>query len=251
MKKYILVILSAIFLYNFAHATDFSADITFDKGKINEMYQQDINKLTGFLRRAVAPKKTFFINDRVKNMCLEWPTCAEWANNKFLKDSSFQVIDAEVERWLSKWEDGQAIWEYKFYIQTKENGQTKNYLFKRDIKGQTYYAPVLIKKFPGHPIASKPSERISNPKASVYSWPNCKKWEHFDYIASDTTSQYIYKYDEQGNALWKMRLYVRVLRFFYHKAFYFEAYQTKAGGDYIYKGPVEMKVYPTPKFDYK
>jgi|GEM_PF-2581170 hypothetical protein len=252
MKKYILAVFSAIFLFNLAQAKDFSASITFDKDNIKQIYQEDLKNLSEYISQEVAAQTSLYANERVKNMCKEWPTCEEWAKNKLAKDTTFQVIDTEVERWVKKWEGKTAIWGYNFYVQAKENGQTKAYLFKRGDKGTSYAAPVLIKKFPGHPIHGKPSEHILHiaqvdNHANSKSWPGVKECNFS--IRREITSQYIYKYDEQGNALWKRRLYLHVnegLLNWNGKVYYFQAYQTKAGGDYTYEGPVKTGYYPAP-----
>ena len=252
MKKYILAVFGAIFLFNLAQAKDFSATITFDKDNIKQMYQEDLKNLSEYISQEVAAQTSLYANERVKNMCKEWPTCEEWAKNKLAKDSAFQVIDTEVERWVKKWEDKTAIWGYNFYVQAKENGQTKAYLFKRGDKGTSYAAPVLIKKFPGHPIPSQPTQSVFQNINRNMDWPGLKEWEakQHKYYKESVASQYIYKYDENNNALWKRRLYVVLIDTLYNMdyVYYFQAYQTKAGGDYTYEGPVKTGYFPYPKF---
>ncbi len=249
MKKCILAVLSVILLYNLVQAADFFEDINFDKESIKQIVNQDLKDLPSVLEREIITEKTPFINDRVKQMCSQWPTCTEWAENKFLKDPAFKVIDAEVERWISKWEGKKAVWEYKFYVQTKEEGGTNAYLFTRGVDGFPYNEPVLIKKFPGHPVLGKPSEHMTYLDTSCKSWPGCSQWKYSSQVYSLANSQHIYKYDNQGNALWERRLYVSLLRFLHsNKYFYFRAYQTKAGGAYNYEAPVEINAFPSPKF---
>lgn len=249
MKRYILAVFSAIFLLNLAQAKDFSANITFDKDNIKQMYQEDLKNLSEYISQEVAAQTSLYANERVKNMCKEWPTCEEWAKNKLVKDTTFQIVDTEVERWVKKWEAKTAIWGYNFYVQAKENGQIKAYLFKRGDKGTSYAAPVLIKKFPGHPIQSQPTERIAQGDASrdnSKSWPGVSNSNFI--IRYEVTTQYIYKYDEQGNALWKRRLYLLIDSWWKWngEVYYFTAYQTKAGGDYTYEEPVKTGYFPTP-----
>ena len=249
MKKYILAVFGAIFLFNLAQAKDFSATISFEKDNIKQMYQEDLKNLSEYISQEVAAQTSLYANERVKNMCKEWPTCEEWAKNKLAKDSAFQVIDTEVERWVKKWEDKTAIWGYNFYVQAKENGQIKAYLFKRGDKGTSYAAPVLIKKFPGHPVLSSPTERIAQSELSrdnSKSWPGVSK-SNFP-VRHEIISQYVYKYDEQGNALWKRRLYLHVDHYWKWngEVYYFQAYQTKAGGDYTYEEPVKTGYCPYP-----
>ena len=253
MKKYILAVFSAIFLFNLAQAKDFSATITFDKDNIKQMYQEDLKNLSDYISQEVAAQTSLYANERVKNMCKEWPTCEEWAKNKLVADTTFQIIDTEVERWVKKWEGETAIWGYNFYVQAKEKGQTKAYLFKRGDKGTSYAAPVLIKKFPGHPILSSPTENIAHNIIKFTRDEISSKWPGFKAsklrVHREVTSQYIYKYDEHGNALWKRRLYLHVNEGLWNwngKVYYFQTYQTKAGGDYTYESPVKTGYFPAP-----
>ncbi len=235
MKKYLLMTLSAMLLTTLVQA-------------------KDLPELSNAIERAVAAQVMPFANERVRQMCTEWPTCQEWVMNKVEQNPSFKVLDVEVERWLSKWDGYKAIWQYRFYAQTQENGQTKAYQFSSKGQGTSYAAPVLIKKFPGHP--GKPTEHISAPSSSdaryflCNSWPGYKQWyrNQDDSVIADVTSQYIYKVDAQGNALWKKRLYVKVVPPFVFAsvyAVYFQAYQTQAGGDFTYQAPVKMSKFPT------
>ena len=250
MKKYILAVFSAIFLFNLAQAKDFSATITFDEDNIKQMYQEDLKNLSEYISQEVAAQTSLYANERVKNMCKEWPTCEEWAENKLVADSTFQVVDTEVERWVKKWEGKTAIWGYNFYVQAKENGQIKDYLFKRGNKGTSYAAPVLIKKFPSRPIPSQPTQSVFQNTNRNMDWPGLKEWEakQHKYYKESVASQYIYKYDENNNALWKRRLYVVLIDTLYNMdyVYYFQAYQTKAGGDYTYEEPVKTGYFPYP-----
>ena len=211
------------------------------------------------IERAVANQIVPFANERVKQLCREWPTCEEWVANHAQQNPSFQVVDAEVARWVSKWEDGdtkwaarKSIWEYRFYVQTRENGQTKAYVFTRGDNGFSYNAPVEIKNFPGHPVPDKPTEHIVpviDPSAAEYSlcdsWPGCQKFINMHVcLLRAMTSQYITKWDEQGNAVWRRRLYIETNIHLKDRAFYFQADQTTAGGDYTYQAPVEIKACP-------
>ena len=235
MKKYLLITLGAMLLTTLAQA-------------------KELPELSNALERAVAEQVIPFANERVQQMCHEWPTCQEWVANKVEQNPSFKVLDVEVERWLSKWEEDKAIWQYTFYVQTQESGQTKAYKFSSEGQGSSYAAPVLIKKFPGHP--GTPTEHISAPSSNdakyslCESWPGYKQWyrqfqSQNGYVSAAVASQYIYKWDTQGNALWKKRLYVRVVpHFALTYAFYFQAYQTQAGGDFTYQAPVKMSKFP-------
>ncbi len=249
MKRYILTILSIIFLCSLTQAVDFSKQINLDKESIKQSISQELKDLSNVLKKEISDENTPFKDERVRQMCSDWPSCKEWANyNKLTKDPTFKVIDAEVERWISKWEGKKAIWEYKFYVQTEEKGQIKAYLFTRGIDGLSYNEPVLIKKFPGHPVPYKPSEKIAYPMENTHSWPGFPQWKYSGYETQKTSSQYIYKYDDEGNAVWERRLYVKVLYWTWIKSFYFRAYQTKADSFYNYEAPVEIDTFPYPHF---
>ena len=249
MKKYILPILSAILFCNLAQAVDFSEEINIDKDSIKQIVNEDLKDLSDTIKKEIADANTPFKDDRVRQMCSGWPSCKEWANyNKLTKDPTFKVIDAEVERWISKWEGKKAIWEYKFYVQTEEKGQIKAYLFTRGIDGLPYNEPVLIKKFPGHPVPYKPSEKIAYPMENTHSWPGFPQWKYDGYETQKTSSQFIYKYDEKGNPLWERRLYVKVWYWTSIKSFYFRAYQTSVDSFYTYEAPAEITTFPRPHF---
>lgn len=205
--------------------------------------------LLNAVNRAVADKTLHFASDRVQQMCSEWPTCQEWVARKVEEVSSFQIIDAEVERWVFKWENGEAVWAYRFYVQTKENNQIKAYMFTRGSEGFSYNAPVLIKNFPGHPFPSKPTQHVYKDytAASVLrdEWPGYHAWSWGQNRLYSSISQRIYKWDEQENALWEKSLYVKMGNSHRKaKAFVFRAYQTKAGGDFTFESPVEIPAYP-------
>ncbi|MBP5404212.1 MAG: hypothetical protein J6Y17_03885 [Elusimicrobiaceae bacterium] len=197
-----------------------------------------------------------FASNRVRQMCQEWPTCMEWANNRAAKDSSFGIIDAEVERWVSKWENGEAVWKHRFYVKTQEDGKIKSYVFQRGEGNYSYAAPVLIKKFPGHPLADKPTEHIKQVyqrtgylrdmenRDACRAWPGCIDFVKGHHIRRALISQYIIKQNAQGNSVWKRRLYVALSGWLDEEAFYFEATQTTPGGDYSYRGPVKMNKCP-------
>ncbi len=250
MKKYILTLLSAVLLCNLALAVDFYEEIKFDRDSVKEIINQDLKDLANnIIKREITDENSLFADERVEAMCREWPSCKEWAKyNKLTQDPNFKVVDAEVERWISKWEGKKAIWEYKFYVQTEEKGQTKAYLFTRGIEGFPYNEPVLIRKFPGHPVPYAPSEDISYPKENPSLWPGFPQWKYSGYETQKTSSQFIYKYDEEGNAVWEKRLYVKVWYWSWVKSFYFRAYQTSANSFYTYEAPVEIDTFPYPHF---
>lgn len=207
------------------------------------------------LERTVTEQVMPFANNRVKQMCKEWPTCTEWVNSKVRTNPSFQLLDAEVANWVSRPQDGPTDWNYLFYVQTRENGQTGAYQFKRNSR-TSYAEPVKIKKFPGHPVPGKPSEHIGMhkpiPDHGQYpdyeilcaSWPGCRQWVSNHSVHSALIGQYIYKWDENSNALWKRVLYVRAVKFFSAKNAYFQAYQTTANGAYTYQTPTPLNACP-------
>ena len=213
------------------------------------------SELSNAIERTVTAQVMPFANSRVKQMCKEWPTCTEWVNNKVLQDPSFQLVDTEVAHWVSHPQDGQTDWNYIFYAQTREDGQTQAYQFKRN-SPSSYAAPVKIKKFPGHPIPGKPSEHIRMrkpiPEHGQYpdyeilcaSWPGCRQWAENHRVNSALIGQYIYKWDEHANALWKRVLYVRAVKFFSAKNAYFQSYQTTPNGAYTYQTPTSLNVCP-------
>ncbi|MCQ2410384.1 MAG: hypothetical protein MJ053_02405 [Elusimicrobiaceae bacterium] len=205
--------------------------------------------LLNTVKRTIAEKALHFADDRLQQMCHEWPTCEDWVTVKVEQDPSFQIIDAEVEHWFFKWENDKAVWAYRFYVQTKENNQTKAYMFTRGIKGFSYNAPVLIKNFPGHPFPGKPTRHVSTnyPTVSILreEWPGYHAWSWGQFLRKASTSQRIYKWDKQNNAVWEKSLYVEVGPSRRKaQAFVFRAYQTKAGGDFTFESPVEISAYP-------
>lgn len=264
MKKYIIAVFSLICLFNLAQAADFSDDITFDKDNIKQTYKQDLQKISNSLEQEITAKENLFTTKRVKGMCKEWFSCVEWAESKLAKDPTFQVVDTEVERWISKWDGDKAVWKYKFYVKTKEQGKTKVYLFARGDKNFSYSSPILIKKFPGHPIANKPSKHITHSEYNDFAfytfsaqqlcnvWSGCKTWSKDHSLRRAIVGQYIYKYDEQQRPLWQIILYVEYqipknVIWFTEKVVYFQAYQTESGGEYTYQGPIETdKSFPLP-----
>lgn len=234
--------------------------------------------LAAGVEREAAKHLPVYVNDRVKTMCQEWPGCEEWAKSRVAQDSSFLLVDAEVEHWVSSWQDNQAVWQHRFYVQTRENSkiqtsslqplrivtlmgniensETKAYRFELEKNGKkhTSSAPVQIPKFPGHPIPGKPS----NHARYVRSFNNtslllCQKWQPCEELRAqkDATvgkaveSQYIRSYDKGGNALWARTLYVQ----FYYMwgtsgTFVFRAHQEKAEGPYIYQPVHEVNKCP-------
>ena len=217
-------------------------------------------EFSSVIEQTVATQVMSFANERVKQMCQEWPTCEQWARKNIQQNPSFRVVDAEVERWIKGWEGNRTIWEYRFHVQTFENENVKAYVFRQN-KDQ-YLPPMLCKKFPEHPVPQHPSQHIyqeltkNEQKALGNEWPGYTKWlrllaDFRAYFSRAVTTQYIYKYDENSNALWKRGLYVEILlsRTNIRSVNYFEAYQTHAGGGYTYETDRSVKACPTePSF---
>ena len=250
MKKYLTLFSGILLFANLLNAAPSNvANIVLDKKT-----QKDLKEISNLIEEKVANINNIFANERVKNMCKEWPTCEEWVKNKTSKDQKFQVIDTEVERWIKQWKINKVgnkkepTWVYHFYVQTMEDGATKTYLFKGKENGTSYSAPVLVRKFPEHPILTEPTQSITHPESSINnpkefcaSWPGCKQWKHFNDIFGVISTQHIYKYDEQQNALWERRLYVLIETRTSSDIYYFKAYQKEVGGNYTYEAPVESK----------
>lgn len=215
---------------------------------------KNLAEFSSAVERSVAQQAFPFANAHLKQLCHEWPVCEDWVNNKALEDPSFQVVDAEATYWVKQWDGERAIWNYHFYVQVQENGQINAYQFIRRAQGPSYEAARLIQHFPGHP--DKPAQHIVSPTIESNedrllslcdSWAGCRQWydNQSGVINAAVTSQYIYQWDSQDNALWKKRLYIKVV--FapgQEKALYFQAYQTTAGGDFIYQVPVEIRRFP-------
>ncbi len=212
------------------------------------------------IQREVAKRQPSYANDRVKTLCEEWPTCEEFVRGLASQGIQVQVVDAEVEYWVRKWNaKNEAIWAHRFYIQTKENGQLKSYVFAQ-LENGGWAAPVQIKKFPGHPIAGKPSEHVVPHLARNYSYdkdsfnrnaceefPGCRTfaiqkemWPHF--YAVET--QFISKFDGQGNAVWNHNLCIEHTFFRNHQAYLFKSFQVSPQGAYTYPAPKKVNTCP-------
>ena len=222
--------------------------------------QNTTSKLKSNIVRKLSEREKFYMTDRVKTMCEEWPGCRTWVEKH---EGSFRVVDAEVERWLNNWEGVRAIWLHRLYLQTQENGQIKVYRFeeKRESPSYTYPDPVEIKKFPGHPITGQPSQHSRYQRSTSNNGLNtCEKWDACKKqlkkkkatVGRAIESQYIHGYDENGNALWTRSLYVQ---FFYYfgttDSFVFRAAQKKVGGPYILRFSKKINQCPNyPDFQF-
>lgn len=207
------------------------------------------NNLSHAISRQAAKHAPIYANERVKNMCSEWPGCSEWANKK----GSFHIVDAEVERRVIGWTRQGAVWQHTFYVQTVENGQNKAYVFEqyRDGNRWTYPSASQIRKFPGHPNPNKPSKHIkqeesSTPQATCKWFTPCANWlkSGLGSIKRARFSQYAH-FDRQGNAVWNRDLYTLAEIHFEEKILIFHSYQASPGGNWKHQAtPIQAGGYP-------
>ena len=218
-------------------------------------------------KKAAVKQRDIYTNSRVKQMCEEWPGCQEWVGLKSANTVAFQLVDTEVAHWISGWNGKEAVWGHRFYVQTRENGQIKAYEFLRttDKKGKNvqYLPPTEMRnKFPGHPLPQEPSTHalVEDPGVTFPSVNLCKAWpgcmdaiyeRKGDILNNDfgivhvVRTQYISKWDAQGNAYWARGLWVKFAGWISHTTLYFSAHQTKPGGAYTYHSPKEVKRIPS------
>ena len=218
-------------------------------------------------KKAAVKQRDIYTNSRVKQMCEEWPSCQEWVGLKSANTVAFQLVDTEVAHWISAWNGKEALWGHRFYAQTRENGQIKAYEFLRltDKEGKNvkYLPPTEIKKFPGHPLPQEPSTHALVEDLSLLfpiekickAWPGCM--DAIADIRNDNMindfgiqrvirTQYISKWDAQGNAYWTRGLFVKFTTgIISSKVLYFSAHQTNPGGAYTYESPKEVKRIPS------
>lgn len=211
-----------------------------------------------FYYEAIDPK--IYNNERAKTMCEEWPGCPQWAEDRKAQDPFFLILDAEVARWLDKWEGGKAVWLTRLYIKTQETKDnlinTQAYQFAAIENEQNYTPqdPTKINKFPGHPIEGFPSQHaryhtsgIGNDSlAKCQKWDECKKLleRKKTFVGRAVESQYIYDWDENNNAIWARSLYVQVYYLRGGDAFVFRAKQKEAGGEYTFEKPQKITQCP-------
>ena len=213
--------------------------------------------------RQTAKHLPVYLNDRVKTMCEEWPGCDEWVKYHAAKNACFHVADAEVERWIDKWEGKKAIWLTYFYINTIENGKAKAYKFVQMYENgyYGYGAPQPIKKFPGHPVVEKPSQHakwIPIVKADRVSplmsgqiyidieFPGLDGWLKQNEVVPHeaVVEQRIYGKDIDGNPLWARTLYIEKLSLSGKGPYYkLSTYQMEDGTCMI-KPAQKIKVFP-------
>ncbi|MBO4675388.1 MAG: hypothetical protein J5601_04815 [Elusimicrobiaceae bacterium] len=229
--------------------------------------ETSVQELTSSTKKAAVKQRRLYADDRVQQMCAEWPSCQEWVGLKSANTVSFQLVDTEVSHWISGWNGKEAVWGHRFYAQTRENGQTKAYEFLRltdkNGKNVNYLPPTEMRnKFPGHPLPQEPSTHalmedpgVTFPVVNLCkAWPGCMDaiYERKgDLLNNDfgivhvVRTQYISKWDAQGNAYWARGLWVEFAGWISHTTLYFSAHQTKPGEAYSYHPPKQVKHIPS------
>ena len=163
--------------------------------------------------RSILAHKKYYLFDRVKTMCQEWPGCEEWAQKRHAADSSFLLRDAEIEYYVVKTEYDR-VWHYNLYVETLEHLTSQTYVFTAQ-ENQFHTVPVKFKKFPGHPFTDMPSMHAkyeiehwpSNPPKNSRlrkRWPSAMAaiWRHLR-VAIE---QQRVLWDKNGNPRWERRL---------------------------------------------
>lgn len=211
----------------------------------------------------------YYMFDRVKTMCQEWPGCEAWALKRHKADPSFYIIDAEVEYYV----EGYNTWRYNLYVETMENLQTQTYVFvakddtlQEDILREN---PSKFKKFPGHPFTDMPSEHAKYeyeqwgsyrdseypPKSSKI----CKRWPDALYdiwkVADYAREQQRVVWDKNGNPRWERRLDVTLKRWDGDIPVAIIARQQKLGAPFEYvsaskTASILKKTYELPEFSF-
>ncbi len=164
----------------------------------------------------------YYMFDRVRTMCQEWPGCEEWAIKRRKANPSFTIIDAEVEYYVPK--ANSSDWHYNMYVETMENLQTQTYVFAATENNFPGTAPSKFKKFPGHPFTDMPSDHAKYegeswpPPPSQYPPKNSKfrkRWPEVLDIVWDLLrmggfiEQQRVIWDRNGNPRWERRLDIR------------------------------------------
>lgn len=182
------------------------------------------------LARKVLAEQKYYMFDRVKTMCQEWPGCEKWALKRHKENPSFTIIDAEIEYYVTNqppkdsWLVPPSSWHYNLYVETVENLQTQTYVFvakddtlQEDILREN---PSKFKKFPGHPFTDMPSEHA---KHEVELWKQKttngtfplnsnmrKRWpsvmDNFWELTDTTHEQQRVIWDKNDNPRWERRL---------------------------------------------
>lgn len=219
------------------------------------------------LARKVLAEQKYYMFDRVKTMCQEWPGCEAWALKRHKANPSFTIIDAEVEYYVP--EEGSSNWHYNMYVETMENLQTQTYVFVATENNFSNTVPSKFKKFPGHPFTNMPSEHAkyeyeqwSSYFASEYppkSSKMCKRWPDALYdiwkIAKHAREQQRVVWDKNGNPRWERRLDVTLERWDGDLPIALIARQQKLGAPFEYlsaskTASILKKTYVLPEFSF-
>ena len=85
------------------------------------------------IARKLQEQAKYYMFNRVKTMCSEWPGCEEWALARRKENPSFTIIDAEVEYFVENPKKKSSlsvasVWHYNLYVETMENLQIQSYM---------------------------------------------------------------------------------------------------------------------------
>ena len=203
---------------------------------------KELPELSIAIERAIAEKTLPFANDRVKQMCEEWTGCLGWANKQQKQKNHFQIIDAEIERFIAKFAYDTDVWGHRFHIETLENGQKRSYMFEQK-PNLVFLPPIQTRKFPGHPIQGQLSQHAKYKIEDHVTSEMMNRWTvlgRYWYRATKVVeTQYIKQFDADGNALWARSIYITLVTRYAppleHKDNYLlRAYQTRKDGPYTY-----------------
>lgn len=175
------------------------------------------NELKPIINREIAehPRKiTLYANNRVMRMCREFKGCEKWARGKYAVDTSFRITDVEIAYYFgypNQWE-----WSYELYVQTLEEGHVHAYKLQKPTDEDVFPSWEEITKFPGHPFPDEPSQHAKRPtKKEIY-----KRWGYWfaniysalnemGHIDSEKIAEEQIVVWENGESIWKLRLYAR------------------------------------------
>jgi hypothetical protein len=176
--------------------------------------QATTSKLKSNIVHKLLEREDFYMSDRVKIICEEWPKCKEWAMARYKENPSFKIRDAEVEYYVI--DPVELVWAYNLYIEVFEDWRPQVYLFRARL--QTIYAvpvstkqyfrplPEKIKKFPGHPFTNMPAQHSKYVGSEIYKkWPQAigPFWPHIRWASE----QQRVIWDKNGdNPRWERRL---------------------------------------------
>lgn len=177
--------------------------------------QTKIPQVKENIMHKLVEQSKYYMFDRIKTMCSEWPGCEKWALERRKENPSFVIIDAEIEYYVGD----NSMWNYNLYVETMEDLQTKTYVFvSKERKFYTKPSELKFKKFPGHPFTDMPSEHA---KYEHESWDYygefppknsklCKRWpailDVVWEVASYAVEQQRVIWDTNGNPRWERRV---------------------------------------------